>query len=80
MTATVRAPVGERQVVVVRADRVGMALDQEHLVRIARDHAHDHGGDRFQVLAWSGVTSHEPVSNVMVSMSIRRMRSRNATL
>src|SRR5216683_1491148 len=37
--------VGQRQVVDVVADRVGMALDQEHLVGIAPDHLIDRLGD-----------------------------------
>src|SRR6266566_3383953 len=40
-----RAAVGQRQVVDVVADRVGMALDQEHLVGIAPDHLIDRLGD-----------------------------------
>ncbi len=42
------AMVGERQVVDVVTDSVGVALDQEHLVVIARDHPLErfrHGGE-----------------------------------
>jgi len=31
------APIGQRQIVDVRSHRIGVALDQEYLARIARD-------------------------------------------
>ena len=36
---SLRTPVREAQVVFVRADRIGVSLDQKHLVRIAVDNA-----------------------------------------
>ncbi len=74
------AAVRQRQIVDVVADRVGVALDQEHRARIFLDRPVEAVGDRLQLRRLIGRDFHDPSSKLMVLTSMLGMRWRTVGL